>query len=80
MKQFDSTEELYGVSPKVLANMTYKNALETKKQGLLKRKRRVADEMFLATDYDTEVAPLQVSLKKVTKALQLVDLQLEEIK
>lgn len=79
MKRFDSTVELYGVNPKVLAEMKYKDALQVMYKGLWKRKRKIADLLFEEKEHDVAVK-LQDDLRKVTKAIALTDLKIEEIK
>ena len=79
MKEVRSTESLYGVHPQQLAEMTYREALEAKKAGLLKRRDDVLHSMFDATDYET-VAPLQQEHKAILKALAIVEADLELIK
>ncbi len=79
MSNLQSTLDLYGVEPKELADMPYKEALVLMKIGLWKRKRELADEIFKATDGDM-ASILQDALRKVMKAIDLTDLRLEEIK
>ncbi len=74
-----STQELYGIDPKTLANMLYKDALKVMHDGLWQRKRGIADAIFAATDGETASA-LQEDLRKAMKAIDITDLRLEEIK
>ena len=76
---FQSTQQLYGVDPHVLAEMPYKEALLLMNKGLWKRKRELADALFQATTGD-EASAIQNEFRKVLKAISLTDLRLEEIK
>jgi len=78
-KLFQSTEELYGVNPKVLAKMPYDEALLVMSAGLWKRKRKLADELFECQDSE-ESSRLQDDFRKVTKAIALNELKIEELK
>ena len=78
-KKFLSTEALYGVPPKELGDMLYKDALQVMKAGLWNRKRILADELFASTDGD-EASAIQEAHKKVLKAIDLTDLRIEELK
>ena len=79
MKEVRSTESLYGVHPQDLANMTYKQALEAKKAGLLNRKKNITDEMFVTSDHQRGTQ-LQEEYKRIMKALAIVEADLELIK
>lgn len=74
-----STLELYGVEPKKLAEMSYKDALKVMHDGLWNRKKVLADAMFAATNGD-EASKVQDDFRKVLKAIELTDLRLEEIR
>ena len=74
-----STLELYGVNPKELANMPYKDALKVKLEGLWGRKKSLADELYRCTD-GISASRIQDNLRRVMKAIDLVELQIEEIK
>ncbi len=74
-----STQKLYGVDPKTLANMLYKDALVLMRVGLWKRKKELAMAIYEATDGDV-ASELQDALRKVMKAIDLTDLRLDEIK
>ena len=78
-KEVRSTESLYGVHPQQLAEMTYREALEAKKAGLLKRRDDVIKEMFAANEYQV-VMPLQTEHKRILKALAIVQRDLDDIR
>ena len=78
MKKLMSTEELYGVKPSELADMTYRAALTLMRVGLWKRKKELAMAIYEATEGDV-ASELQDALRKVMKAIDLTDLRLEEI-
>ncbi len=78
-KPFLSTQELYGVEPKELADMKYKDALEVMRTGLWERKKVLVDSLFATTDSDI-ASQLQDAFRKVMKAIDLMDLKIEEIK
>ncbi len=78
-KKLLSTQELYGVNPKTLADMKYSNALKVMKAGLWKRKRKIADDIFAATNGDT-ASTLQDDLRKVMKAIDITELRINEIR
>jgi serine/threonine protein phosphatase PrpC len=80
---FDKTEEIYGVDPITLANMTYKEALETKKEHveakILLCSDKLKDFYKKHVPYE-EISSLLQRLNKLNKAKELINLQLEEIK
>lgn len=76
---FQSTLSLYGVEPKELSKMDYGRALNVKYLGLLKRKKELANDLFECVNY-TKAVEIQVDFKKIMKAIDLVKLQIEEIK
>ena len=76
-KIFQSTEQLYGVSPTELAEMKYKDALLLMRKGLIKRKGELSDAMFKMYEYDPDI---EMQMKKVIKAIKLTDLRIDEIK
>jgi len=78
---FKSTKEVYGVDPKVLANMSYKDATQLKLEYANKKYKEVADKIFQAkhdTPYE-ELVQLDMELNRLSKAIALCELQLEEI-
>ena len=78
-KTFQSSSELYGIDPKILAKKPYDEALLIMGAGLWKRKRKLADELFECTDGE-ESSRLQNEMRKVTKAIALNDMKIEELK
>ena len=75
-KKLVATQELYGIDPKTLAHLPYCEALVKMKEGLLKRKSELTNEMFLAVEYKPE---LEKEYKRVLKAIKLTELRMEEI-
>ena len=76
---FQATFDLYGVSPKVLGEMSYRAALQLMLAGLHKRKKIIADELHDYPEYERSVE-LQNSYRKVAKGISLTELRLDEIK
>ena len=76
---FMPSKKLYGIDPIKLAEMKYKDALVLMGAGLWQRKRKLADELFECTD-GNESSLLQNEMRRVTKAIALNDMKMEEIK
>jgi len=86
---FKSTEELYGVPPKVLADLPYKVAIELKKEHaqekVIETLNELADLYKLQRDdpdgkrYYDKIAKLDASLNSYLKAIELAELQLAEL-
>lgn len=67
-----TTEELYGISPKILASMNYKEALEYKIQGARKLMIKLLEPHFM--EQDTH------KIRKVGKAIKFNEELLKELK
>jgi len=80
---FASTEEVYGVNPKELANMTYKEALERKLEYVKRSLRETAYDIYSAYGDNSvgyeEYSAANLKYKRLVKALELVELQLSEL-
>jgi len=82
-KQFDTTKNLYGVEPKILASMSYTDALKQKYIFIKKYidTMRDAETNFYKNGgmsyYDFSIFVNEI--KKREKALELVKFQLDEI-
>jgi len=80
--RFQPTEKVYGVDPKILVDMSYKDAIILKYKNAKERKKQVANEMFNKTigpeNYNKFIR-LDAELRKLDKAIELCELQLEEI-
>jgi len=67
-----TTEELYGISPQVLASMNYKEALEYKIQGAKQLMVKLLEPHFMEQDMH--------KIRKVGKAIRFNEELLKEIK
>jgi hypothetical protein len=81
-KEFKSTKDVYGVDPKILSDMTYKDAEILKYIHARRMHQKVVDEIFslpLHKDcYDRRVE-LDMEMKKYEKSIRLAELHLYEI-
>ena len=84
---FKGTKEVYGVDPKVLANMTYKEATELKLAYAKRELNKLAAEMKTQWDVQSftrenyaRLASLNRKFNELQKAIKLAELQLEELR
>jgi uncharacterized lipoprotein YehR (DUF1307 family) len=77
---FKGTKEVYGVDPKELADMSYKKATRLKYEYAKAKKKEIVKKMFSNSQMPyEEVSKLNMELNKIEKAIELAELQLEEI-
>jgi len=83
MKQFDSTKELYGVDPKVFVKMYHIDAVRLKRDSIAEKIKIIAERIHDNYKNGGKYADISADsylLKKYRKALELVELELEEMR
>ena len=82
MRRFKTTEDLYGIDPKILTDMNYKEAIELKLSELHKRKIELATNLFKADGDEgyEQIVGFQVMLTAVNNAILYNEEMLEELR
>jgi hypothetical protein len=77
-----TTKELYGIDPKVLANMTYKEVLDLKRQAAEHISKEAKEKLFKLPQigYLEEASEYNATIKEAKKALKYIKLWQDEIK
>jgi hypothetical protein len=84
MKRLKSTQEIYGIAPETLRDLSYPEALERKLSGVKEKYLdacKVAENMYSSGKHSYEqISEQNEWIKYLKKAWNLTELQLEELK
>jgi hypothetical protein len=84
MKRLKSTQEIYGIAPETLRDLSYPEALERKLSGVKQAYAKAcqeAEKMYSSGEYGYEqISEQNEWIKYLKKAWNLTELQLEELK